>query len=389
MKIAILTYWTSLNNYGQQLQLYALQTYLRQLGHDAYLVRYEPVKPNVSLFYKIINNLRPSALVPRVKRWFGANKALKENSLLEMMNRKMDTKREFESFRVSNLKMTDCVYHSLNEIQNNPPEADLYIVGSDQVWHDSLQDVNTEVWYLNFGKDQTKRVSYAASFGRTIADPEFKRFKELLSKFDAVSVREQSGLEQVKKAGRLDASIVVDPTLLLESDIYLNLCSNIPISLDKYLFVYILNVQSSAEIYCSHICDYLEKNNISLKTVSSSGYYPARELFENNRNILATIPEWLSLIRDSVGVVTTSFHGIVFSIILHKPFLAVLLQGKYSSANVRLHSLLGSLGLTDRIFDSNMSVDEQMAKDINWNEVEARLLSLRSSSKIFINSFLS
>lgn len=84
------------------------------------------------------------------------------------------------------------MYHGLSDIQNNPPEADCYLCGSDQVWSMLLDNDENQAFYLNFGKNETKRIAYAASFGRDIYPSELNsRLHNMLVRFDAVSVREK------------------------------------------------------------------------------------------------------------------------------------------------------------------------------------------------------
>ena len=111
----------------------------------------------------------------------------------------------------------------MTKIQQNPPQADCYITGSDQVWAQLLDNINNEGFFLNFGSSQIKRISYAASFAMTSYPQELKKkLKEKLSIFSAISVRESSGVEICKELG-YNVSWVLDPTFLLEQSDYLSL----------------------------------------------------------------------------------------------------------------------------------------------------------------------
>lgn len=118
--------------------------------------------------------------------------------------------------------------------------------------------------------------------------------------------------------------------------------------------MYMLNISTPEEIGWDKVSAYLQARSLDLKTVCSSGYLPARELIPDNRNILASIPEWIALIRDARYVITTSFHGMMFCILLHKPFLVMKLTNQYAKGNNRMTSLLATLGIEERIHNSSL-----------------------------------
>lgn len=148
--------------------------------------------------------------------------------------------------------------------------------------------------------------------------------------------------------------------------------------------MYMLNISTPEEIGWDKVSAYLQARSLDLKTVCSSGYLPARELIPDNRNILASIPEWIALIRDARYVITTSFHGMMFCILLHKPFLVMKLTNQYAKGNNRMTSLLATLGIEERIHNSSLPFDRQMENEINWTEVEKKLAALRNNSIKFI-----
>lgn len=283
--------------------------------------------------------------------------------------------------------MTDRIYNSYTELQANPPKADVYITGSDQVWHNPYSEEETKGWFLQFGSNKVKRLSYAASIGRIIEGSELQQLHSFLKRFDAISVREESACQQCKHLG-FNAEVCVDPTMLLSVDTYKRMASPQQNAGNAYAFIYVLNVRTSNEVYWPQINEYLKECNLEIKSVTGSGYYQGRELIEGNKNLLATIPEWLSYIEHTQCVFTTSFHGTVFSILMHKPFLTIGLKGKYSRSNARMEQLLSALGIPERMFDSRKSVREQMEAPIHWEDVDIKLEQLKSSSLDFLKKNL-
>ena len=120
--------------------------------------------------------------------------------------------------------------------------------------------------------------------------------------------------------------MVLDPTMLVTQNVYMPFVQK-EYSGKPYLFLYYLNVINKEELAWNQIEMFLKDNGIELKCVSSSGYYPAFDLIPGHENLLLTIPEWLNAVYYSNYVVTTSFHGIAISIMMHRPFVAILLKG--------------------------------------------------------------
>lgn len=389
MRIAILTYWSSSDNYGQLLQCYALQKYLHDKGHEAYLVRYQPTSQPIKNSPTIWNKLKGVKLrnlLPWVRKRLIAEAAHENN--LRKLNKKLNVQRKFDEFRESYLCVSKDVYHSIEELRTNPPQADMYICGSDQVWHDSLLQPNVAGWYLQFGDSNVKRISYAASIGREITLEENAIFKTYLSRFDAISLREQNACNYVQTLGFNKAVVVADPTILLPIDGFSEIFPSVLPVTNPYIFFYTLNIKTSKEICWREIYPIIKEENLDVKSVGSSGYYPARNIIPGCENIQATIPEWISHIKGAKYVVTTSFHGIVFCIKLHKPFIAIPLVNEYCNGNARLTSLLDYVGLSNRMYSQKSNIRELLHAEITWDIVDCKMDELRQKGVEFLNQML-
>lgn len=385
MRIGVLTHSGSDDNYGQILQCYALQIYLREAGHDVFLIKYSSEADNKSErfhFFKHIVRLFLSVISPARRKAY-AEIALYRK--LRVINTEKNKQRGFQKFLYDNVVVSP-PYHTYEELKTNAPQADAYIVGSDQVWNQDLSKPHTAVWYLQFGEKKMRRISYAASIGRTLKESEIEQFATYLKQFDAVSVRENSALEYCRQVGIVDAQLVLDPTLLISFDKYKSFVTETDEK--PYLFLYYLNIDNTASLHWEQLREYLTYKGLKLKSVSSSGYLPAYDLIPEHANLLLTIPEWLTAIYNAECVVTTSFHGIVFSIIMHRPFVAILLNNFYSSGNDRIVSLLKYLGLEERIFTDSHSVEEILSRPINWKNVDNLITSKREESYRFLTEAL-
>ena len=379
MKVGVVTFWYSNDNYGQLLQCYALQKYLDCRGIDAFLIKYLP-KTKKFFFQKIINHMS----LQDIKYYFSKD-AKNSRKRAEIVN-KNSVNRKFDDFRDNYIKSTSCVYTSYEELYNFPPEADAYICGSDQIWQGPLKNKNVSIWFLNFGT--AKRIAYAASFGKKIAENERDIFISYLGKFDAISVRENSAQKYCRNLGFQNVDVVLDPTLLLKESDYKKIMLDIHEN-NKFVFLYILNMMSVDDFYWNEISEYINEKNFDIKFVSSSGCIPAMDSIDNYENLQLTIPEWLSYINKSEHVITSSYHGVIFSIIMHKSFVAIPLNGKYAEGNERLYTLLQTLELNERLVKDKGQIKNILDKPIDWNIVDNLLEEQREKSEKFLKQALS
>lgn len=385
MRIGIVTYWTSTDNYGQQLQAYALQNVLRKSGHDPYLIRFAKSYMQ-TILDRILWYIRsPRAVIYRLSAEgrHEAREARRESHLAAIWQEK-NKERQFGAFQESWLSVSATVYHTLDELQDCPPAADVYIAGSDQIWGKPLLEPSSGVLFLDFGSMSTRRIAYAASIGRQLEETEKPVFRRYLRRFDAVSVREVSAQQQCSEVG-VRAQITLDPTLLLHADDYLPVRSECPGEKGTlYAFLYCVNVKKPEEIYWEQIDGYLSKKGLTARIVMSSGYHTGREIIDNHKSVFATIPQWLNMIAEAECVFTTSYHGVIFSIIMHRPFIVFKLTEGHFWGNDRLSTLLGSTGLTGRIFNPALSIEEQMSAPIDWKAVDSLLAQQREESMNFL-----
>lgn len=325
MKIGIMTLWKTEFNYGAILQCYALQEHLRKKGHDPFLIRYSNniIKRNLKRF-------TVSKAIVMVRNYFRGLKAKKI----------IDYPRHFEQFRKKYLNISEQEYVGYESLKDNPPNADMYIVGSDQVWN--FYDAPIEyskgpihAFFLDFGNDNIKKLSYAASWDKKyLLDCHIDEIKPLLKKLDYVSVREKSGIEACEICNRKDAEWVVDPTLMLTADEYRKMYNDNPIRhiKEKYILIYMVLTQKKA-FEVGYIYEFAKKHNLRVIYVAEDKTNDSYEKY------YPTIPEWLYLIDNAEYVVTNSFHGTVFSLIFHKQYATVPLDGYSKATNKRIESL--------------------------------------------------
>lgn len=355
LKIGIMTFWTSKDNYGQQLQCYALQTKLKSLGYDPYLIRYDfknDYWKDVPFYVKCFKALNFVKVFKYLKALLIAKKYEKK-----VLNDEKINNRHFEEFQEKHFNMSRSIYYSFADLKKNPPEADVYIVGSDQVWNwFDLKDnhfINyINAFMLNFGKETTKRISYAASCGgRTgYSNLEIQCIKELISRLDMISVREESGIRFCEKFGIKKAFVVCDPTLLLKKEDYRKLYLNEKLEKPEKPYVMFYYVENGGDFDKSLVYSWAKSKNLEVKYITANN---CQDKYEKK---YATIPEWIYLIDNANYVITNSFHCCIFSIIFRKPFGVIKLSGKQKNMNDRLKNLFQICNIRERyIYGSDFS----------------------------------
>lgn len=375
MIIGITTFFQSQTNYGQLLQAFALQQILMQQGHYPYIIRYGfhyPLQlalgwknPDIN-FEKLLKNCVCSA---------------------EPGSR---NNRRFDDFRKAHLNLSENAYNSLEELRVVPPIADCYITGSDQVWAQLLSYEGNATFFLDFGPKWVRRLSYAPSFAmKTYPKNLQERLAHHLRCFDAVSIREKTGLEVCAQIG-VSAQWVVDPTMLLDGDYYRSLGRESQSVLPSgYMLVYHVNVQEKDMICWSAFKEYNHKYGLSGVAVHANGENLSDvEFLDEVEYVYPSVQDWIRLIDGSEYVLTTSFHGMVFSILLHKPFVVILRPKSQYAGNDRISNLLEELGLLNRIYQEGSDIEHLLQNPIDWEQIDEKVQRLRNSSLYFLKKAL-
>ena len=368
MRICILTQPLH-TNYGGLLQTYALQTVLKRMGHEVWT---EDRKRGLSFIGKI------KLLIKRVIKYRGIYYPTKKHEQVIFQNtdlfiRKYITTTEPIS---TSTKEEFCKYH-----------FDAYIVGSDQVWRPTYSPYLPN-YFLDFTVGQNvKRLAYAASFGT----PDWKFTPEQTQKcavlakdFDAISVREDSGVELCRKYLGVDAVHLLDPTMLLDKEDYIHLVEQeqTPAS-GKKLMVYVLDHSEEKQAIIGKVSQILDLSPNIVMPRDEFEKVGAKKIKEC---IFPAVTDWLRGFMDAEYVVTDSFHGTVFSILFNKPFIVVANQER---GMARVTSLLKKFGLENRLVHLLEDVtDEKLCTLLNFGKVNQILEVERRKSGEFLNEYL-
>lgn len=340
MRIGIVTQ-PLVSNYGGILQNYALQTVLKRMGHEAWTMDYYKygwfdwansywrVMAHKLLGHKVHFPVTPS-------EWKCQEAPLRRFVFNHIQLTQPRTK-HFEEQTVKN-------YH-----------FDTLLVGSDQVWRPQY-NYDVADCFLKFAKDlSVKRVAYGASFGTDnweFTDKQTVECVPLIRHFDAVSVRESSGVDLCRKHLGVEAEHVLDPTLLLHAVDFMELCKDIP-QREPFVFAYILDGNEEKK---QMIKDFAARKGLQYFIKSANAAVSMED----------TVELWLSYFRDAAYIITDSFHGVAFSINFNKEFYAF---ANAQRGNSRFSSLLGLLGLEYRIVKDNLLKN---ASPIVWEDVNKK-----------------
>ena len=356
MKIRIITFHTPIN-YGAVLQAYSLFSYLKSDSNDTAVIDYntQALRDGYPLMPKI-TSLKTLIL------FF---------LLLPFIRQKIAKRRKFRDFVLNYFSLTRR-YDSTAELFQNPPEADVVITGSDQVFNPTRIEEERKAFYLDFVCDQCKRVSYAGSFGVNQVPVEMvPEIRGYFSGFDHISVRENSGKDIVMDLADRASTEVLDPVFLSDLSFWKALSKPYKKAFRDYVFYYRLAGGKAADDRAKMIASKLGKKLI----VVTDGIMRIHA-----DHVLRDVGplEFLSLVDNADYVITNSFHGVAFSILYKKQFLALRVSDKKMG---RQNTLLGKLGLMDRI-----EADEHLVvKAIDYDLVQQRLDDLIEASKEYLD----
>lgn len=355
-------------NYGSVLQTYALQEKLKEKGNEVEVIDYYPERLHLFGMLKRLKNKKEILRKNPIIR-FGAQCVILPSYIMRF--------RMFKNFLKKYIKMTDKTYYTKEELEEDPPKADIYCTGSDQVWNSDWNEKIEYPFYLDFVPDNKRRISYAASFGKKqLNKEEIPETKRLIDKYQYISMRELSGVEILKQLGRNDGINVLDPTLLLNKEEWLKIASN-KYDGKKYILMYNLNRNKKIDSYVEKLS---KEKGLDIYYIS----YNLHECFKKGKmKCNVKVEDFLSLIANASYVVTDSFHATAFSINFNTPFMIVFPE-KFST---RLLSILEITGLKNRIVEDY--TDTKLANEkIDFTHVNSVLENERHKAMEYIEKAL-
>ena len=351
MKIGIITFHRAIN-YGAVLQTYGLCQYLQSMGHEVWVIDYNP--HYMRNLYKLYSTHRFEAqrLQP-----CGIRELRELLSVPIRLSRKM----KFRHF------LTQYIPIMQLDLQNTNHGFDAFIFGSDQIWNPCHTHFDPVYFADAAAFKVARRISYAASAGSTenLRDVKLTRIKSLLRNFCAISVREQSLTEFLTNECGVTAVTHMDPVLLAGHSVFQKIAS--PVRVNRpYVLLFTLDDYRHGFSIAEQIA---KEKGIDVRIVVSSLItFKSIHLKQT-----LSVEAFLGYIMNAAHVVTSSYHGTVLSILFKKEFTAFYDNERTGE---RIVELLSEFGLQDRLYDSVHAEKEE----INWNHVHERLEACRAKS---------
>lgn len=374
MKIGIVTY-NSAHNYGAVLQAWALQKYLEKEGHQVEIVNYRPW---------VIDDVYAMAKKKKISKNRYMNTVLNKARIVKSCvtdKEKFKRYRRFEKFIAKDLHTTKVYRRYTEAAADSSLKYDVLIAGSDQIWNSAISKQISPMYFLAFGDENTKRISYAASIGaERLPEEEEYIFRRYLRDFDYISVREVNAQESVQQYTTKPVELVADPTFLIKQEDFKEIKREFKVE-EKYIYVH--NVHLAREDKALNEV----AEELSQRTGLPIVHNRKEKFFSNEgRKFLSGSPgEFIGVISNAEYVVTNSFHATVFSIIYRRNFITV----PHFKNPDRMKYLLSTLGIENHLISRKKYFPEHLEElAIDYDEVTKKKEQMGEASRKFLKKAL-
>lgn len=359
-KVGIVT-WHYYGNFGSGLQAFALQNLISSMGHDVNIINY-----------------RNPQFGKRV-RWKSIVKFFLHNTV-GLVNKKIydKTLQGVNKYQKRYLHQTKCFYEP-EQIAEITKGYSSLVYGSDQIW---APNVYAPIYMGAYIPADVQKISYAASIGlNDIPNELIGVYQQNLSSYKAVSVREDEGKELLKNKCEIEATVVLDPTLMVDANVYRKMKKPVKGVKGKYIYCYFLNKEHQ---YRESVEKYAREHNLQI--VGTSDREADSEWMNKLTNLGAD--QFLWLIDNAETIFTDSYHGSIFSLLFHKNLWTFVRfdENNPICQNSRIRQLQNNFGIGHRVISSKAAIDD--SKVIDFDYFENRLSKLRTDSYIFLKNAL-
>lgn len=387
MKIGIVTY-VKCDNYGAELQAYAMQYVYNKLGYNAEVLDLE--KQNKDIFSSsfiipaIVNRFKKYGIKAPYRILQLVYDVIQRKKTMKKFAMEIEKKHQlFIQFFNENIKHST-KYYTLKSVYTEDMPYDVYVAGSDQIWN-YMQTNFLDVYFLEFAnRFKAKKIAYAASLSVPDIPVRLRsEYKKYFEGMDSIAVRELNGKDIVEKYSNKKATVVLDPTLLIRKQEWRENVANEIIKGEKYVLIYTLSgskyIRNLAKSIAQQIGDGCKVVNIKSDFRS--------EKKDGIEHLYQVGPkEWVGLIMNATYMVTDSFHGTAFSINFNIPFTTLL--NPSSNMNSRALSILEITGLKDRIIYDDGSNQLPKTLMVDYDRVNPIVDEWRIKSENYIHESL-
>ena len=368
-KVGIITFHRS-HNCGSMLQAYALQHVVERLGYTVEIVNFSS-EGQRNLYKPFQKGIDPKTIVKNLIAAIHLRR-IKNNDA------------HYERFLSSNFNLGPSDYSRCNDLDDAAYDA--VVCGSDQIWNITIAD-SDDAYFLPWVRS-AKKIAYAVSFGaRNILEysDNPQRYADYIKSFDAVSTREYNGRVWLKELAGVDAPVVLDPTLLLGENDYKTIEDTNVRFPDRYIFYYSPNYKQDINKLVARIS---EQYNLPVIGFNSKAFY-----VKGMDRMGFTLPPYedpsvyLTLMQHASLIITTSFHGTIFSTMYRKPFWTIK-NGDMYGTDDRVITLMKELDLEDRLIPVEFDPSRNYLEEKDYTNYETLLPELQSASLRFLEEAL-
>lgn len=371
-------------NYGGMLQGYATMKLLEKRNIDFELIRYEKQK-NLQFVIKSIPRLFNPIL--RYEKRLALSKKLNAKLHPAFSKNEGIRRQQFRAFEKQYFKPKEKKYLGYDALKSSASQYKAFITGSDQIW--SPSGLESNFYNLMFVPDDVRKISLASSFGvSAIPENQLERTREYLNRIPFISMRENQGAQIVEELTGRKVPVVADPVCMLTAEEWGHFASKREFCTDNYLFAYLMGDNSQ---YRQSVTGYAHKRGLKIVTLRHANQYvKADETFGDAWFYDVDPCDFLNLIKNAQAVCTDSYHGSVFSLILHKE-LAIF--SRYSntqtfSKNSRIDTLCENYGITNRRFSDTNTLEDIFAEQMPFAQIDHVLEDSREKFNRYLDNAL-
>lgn len=371
-KVGLITYYG--DNYGGVLQAYALQHTVTAYDYECELISNDFLwmPTGIKRYRGKWNNL-----VAAIKNPVGY--LAKRKTYHQYAAQQAERNAKFEEFRRKFLRIHKTGYTTYQEYMSNPPQYDIYLCGSDQIWNPNLYWENG-FFFAGFAPENALKISYASSIGvSSVTEKQAAFMAPLLNRLDVIGTREQKGADIINSISQKKATVVLDPTLLLDAEDWSKVAAPRMIEED-YIFCYLFGEREYIAEVKQKVAELMGMKIVCIPFVP-------RELDSDDEKVFNAGPaEFISLIQNASLVLTDSFHATAFSINLRTPFISLCRFAKSDrkGMNDRLVTILNMVDLHDRLVDAGETISAEFLFDVDFEKAHDNLNRKRREDARFL-----
>lgn len=347
------------SNYGNRLQNFALSELLKEYGNVTTLFPVSYADSVIRLLKYLLKNISVFLFSLFTSKYDNRFYVLSKKNI------------EFHLFNKKYIGRMFFFASPITGIIPKPNYSDIFVFGSDQIWNPQYSTSNQLSFNLGSFCQKNQKISYAASLGQDyIEDDKLCLFKHFLPFFKNISVREFKGENLLSNIIDKDITVVLDPTLMLDTNQWNNITRGFVQNYDRYVLTYFLGKPSVDQE--QSIQDYAKKHGLRIRRILD---------LRDKETYIAGPQDFVELFSKAQYVFTDSYHACCFSILYHKQFTVFNRAGMEGNTNMnsRMETLF-------RLFDlDSVVMDKGLASHIDYDKVDKLLAQHRAESKAWLD----